>query len=264
MRRSLAAVVLIFGIVVVIGVALFVSLCGLEPGMPSTTPQYTYTIVNTYPHDPTAFTEGLEYKDDFLFESTGLNGQSTLRRTNLTTGEVLQEINLSNEYFGEGLTIEGEKIVQLTYLTQVGFIYDKTSFSLLGNFTYKNQGWGLTHDRNHLVMSDGSEKLTFLNPETYQMTGQIQVHDGNLSITNLNELEYINGNIYANIFTQAKIAIINPQTGTVTAWIDLTELANSNPAGVLNGIAYDSAGNRLFITGKNWSHLYQIQLHAPA
>ena len=262
MKKTHAIAALFVALIAVLSAALFVGISNLEPVTLLSTQHYTYNVVNTFPHDPAAFTEGLVYQDGFLYESTGLNGASSLRRVNLTTGAVLQEAALPNEYFGEGLAKVDDRLVQLTYTTQVGFVYDKASFALLGNFTYQTEGWGLTYDGKRLIMSDGSKNLYVLNPETYQKTGQVQVHDGNVSISDLNELEYVNGSVYANVFMQAKIAIINPQTGAVKAWIDLTELANVNPAGVLNGIAYDPAGNRLFVTGKNWSYLYQVELVA--
>lgn len=264
MKRTSAIVALFVALIALLGAALFVGLSSLERVPLSTVQHYEYNVVSTFPHDPAAFTEGLVYLDGFLYESTGLNGASSLRRVNLTTGAVLQEFALPSDYFGEGLAKVEEKLVQLTYTTQVGFIYDKSSFALLGNFTYHTEGWGLTYDGERLIMSDGSENLYFLNPETYQKTGEVKVDDGNISISDLNELEYVNGSVYANVFMQAKIAIINPQTGAVSAWIDLTGLANANPAGVLNGIAYDPVGNRLFVTGKNWSYLYQLELVAEA
>jgi glutamine cyclotransferase len=225
---------------------------------------YTYTIINTYPHDTNAFTEGLVYSDGFLYESTGLNGNSTLRKVNLQTGETLQQITLDPQYFGEGITIIGNKIIQLTWQNHVCFIYDKTTFQILGNFTYPTEGWGITNNGTSLIMSDGTSTLYFLNPETYERTGTIQVHDGNTSITNINELEYINSTVYANIWLENRIAIINPQTGQVTSWIDLSGIYQnpvSDPANdVLNGIAYDPASGRLFVTGKRWSLLFEIQL----
>jgi glutamine cyclotransferase len=225
---------------------------------------YTYTIVDTYPHDPNAFTEGLVYSEGFLYESTGLNGNSNLRKVDLKTGETLQQISLDSQYFGEGITIFGDKITQLTWQSQVGFIYDKNTFQLIGNFTYPTEGWGITNDGRNLIMSDGTPTLYFLNPETYERTGTIQVHDGNMSINMLNELEYINGTIYANVWETNRIAIINSQTGQVQGWINLEGLYKnpvSDPSNdVLNGIAYDSANGRLFVTGKRWSQLFEIQL----
>jgi glutamine cyclotransferase len=224
---------------------------------------YTYTIVTTYPHDTSAFTEGLVYSDGFLYESTGLNGDSTLRCENLTTSDVLQEYTLPGQYFGEGIAVVNNTIIQLTWQSNIGFIYNKTTFALLGNFTYPTQGWGLTFDGTNLIISDGTDHLYFLNPTTFQQTGQIQVHDGNTSIVNINSLCYINGEVYANIWLTNTIAIINPETGQVKAWINLSGLPdenNSNSNDVLNGIAYDQQNSRLFVTGKDWANLYQIKL----
>jgi glutamine cyclotransferase len=167
------------------------------------------------------------------------------------------------QYFGEGIAIVNNTIIQLTWQSRIGFIYNKTTFSLLGNFTYPTEGWGLTFDNKKLIMSDGSDNLYFLDPTTFQLTGQIQVRDGNTTVININELEYINGDIYANIWQTNKIAIINPETGQVKAWIDLTGLPSentSNTEAVLNGIAHDQKDDRLFVTGKNWPNLYQIKL----
>jgi glutaminyl-peptide cyclotransferase len=263
MKKSLLVSVLLIAAILLLIISLTVMLNNSKSPESTTAQIYTYTIINTFPHDPHAFTEGLVYQDGFLYESTGLNGASSLRRVNLTSGAILQEVSLSNLYFGEGLAIVGDKIVQLTYTSQVGFVYDKNSFSLLNNFTYPTQGWGLAYDGKRLIISDGSDTLYFLNPETYQRTGQIQVHDGNASVVNINELEYVNGDIYANIFLQPTIAIINPETGKVKSWIDLNGLqvaSSYTPEDVLNGIAYDAENSRLFVTGKNWSQLYEIKL----
>ena len=181
----------------------------------------------------------------------------------LTTGNVLQEYTLPSQYFGEGMAIVNNTIIQLTWQSNIGFIYNKTTFALLGNFTYPTEGWGLTFDGKQLIMSDGSDNLYFLNPTTFQRTGQIQVHDGNTSVVNINELEYINGDVYANIWLTNTIAIINPETGQVKAWINLTGLPDENkpdPNAVLNGIAYDQQNNRLFVAGKDWPNIYQIKL----
>jgi glutamine cyclotransferase len=224
--------------------------------------RYTYTVVNVYPHDKDAFTQGLVYENGFLYEGTGLYGKSTLRRVELETGTVLQLYALSNQLFGEGITIFNDKIIQLTWQSHVGFVYDKYSFDQLREFGYPTEGWGITHDDNRLIMSDGTANLYFLNPETFEQIGQIEVHDTG-PVTRLNELEYINGEIYANIWTEERIAIINPQNGQVKAWIDLSGIyASQNRAAgdVLNGIAYDPEADRLFVTGKNWPQLYQIEL----
>jgi glutaminyl-peptide cyclotransferase len=223
--------------------------------------RYTYSIVKTYPHDSSAYTEGLVFSNNSLFESTG--EQSSLRRVNLTSGEVLQEFQLPSEYFGEGLTLVDGKLLQLTWQNGIGFIYDVNSFDLLGNFSIATQGWGLTYDGNSLIMSDGTSKLYFLNPATYEVVGQISVKDGNNSVTNINELEYINGDVYANIWMTQKIAIINPQTGQVKGWIDLTGIYQGQGFDdVLNGIAYDKQANRIFVTGKDWPNLYEIKIVA--
>ena len=264
MKKSLvmASLFIIAIVVVSFSILAFINSNKTQANSPATT-RYTYAIVNTYPHDTNAFTEGLVYSDGFLYESTGLNGASSLRRVDLTKGSVLQETTLPSQYFGEGITIVNNTIFQLTWQTEIGFIYNKTTFAVLGNFTYFTQGWGLTFDGNRLIMSDGTNNLYFIDPTTYELTGQIQVHDGNKTVVNINELEFVNGDVYANIWHTNTIAIINPQTGQVKGWIDLSGLPdenNSNPEAVLNGIAYDQQNNRLFVTGKDWAHLYEIKL----
>jgi glutamine cyclotransferase len=239
-----------------------------QSSIPTTTPSasngptiYTYEIVRTYPHNTNAFTEGLVFDNGVLYESTGEYGFSSLRRLNLDTGNVQQNVLLSSSYFGEGLTIVNDSLIQLTWREKIGFIYDKETFGLLGNFSYSSEGWGLTFNKIDLIMSDGTSKLTFLDPVTFQIVRQVNVYDGNTPVTNINELEYINGDVYANIWLQQKIAIINPQTGMVKGWIDLTGIYQTNNADeVLNGIAYDSQTDRLFVTGKDWPNLYQIKI----
>jgi len=223
---------------------------------------YNYKIVNVYPHDVNAFTEGLTYDNDLLYESIGLYGNSTLRCEELKTGKVLQEHALQPQLFGEGITIVGDKIIQLTWQSHLGFIYDKNSFAQLQEFSYPTEGWGITFDGSKLIMSDGTANLYFLDPVTFQKIGEIQVRDIT-PISDINELEYVQGEVYANIWMEQRIAIINPQTGEVNAWINMTGLYNppSNDANsVLNGIAYDPVGNRLFVTGKMWPSLYEIKL----
>ncbi len=222
---------------------------------------YTYRIVDVYPHTTPAYTQGLVFEDGFLFESIGGWGSSYLRKTELETGVILQQYNLPDEYFGEGLVIVNNTLIQLTWLSERGFVYDKETFDLLHTFNYQTQGWGLTFDGTKLIMSDGSSTLFFLDPFTYEKIGEISVKDGDEPVTELNELEYINNEIYANIWKEDKIAIVDPQTGIVKGWIDLTDLYG--PRGyddVLNGIAYDEKTNRLFITGKNWPYLYHIEV----
>lgn len=226
----------------------------------------SYDIINTYPHDQNAFTQGLIYHNGFLYEGTGLNGESSLRKVNLQTGEVLQKYELAEEYFGEGITIWNDKIIQLTWQSKKGFIYNLETFEKLGEFSYNTEGWGLTHDDKYLIMSDGSDKLFFLDPETFTEVKRIRVHYQNRYIKRLNELEYINGEIFANVWFTDQIIRINPETGEVTGYLDLQELTANEPNlshnnNVLNGIAYNPQTNHLFVTGKLWSNLYEIKLN---
>ena len=223
---------------------------------------YTYSVVNVYPHDEAAFTQGLVFEDGFLYEGTGLWDQSTLRRVELETGNITQLYSLPDNLFGEGITIFEDRIIQLTWKSGKGFVYDRSSFDLLQQFEYPTEeGWGITHDGSRLIMSDGTANLYFLDPETFQTTGQVEVYDEE-PVTSLNELEYINGRVYANIWKKDRIAIINPETGNVTSWIDLSGIndAEKTSENVLNGIAYDQNGDRLFVTGKRWSKLFEIKL----
>ncbi len=223
---------------------------------------YTYRIVNTFPHNTDAFTEGLVVEDDdVLLEGTGEIGTSYLRRVGLKNGSVLQQYTLPSEYYGEGIAVVGERIIQLTWMNHVGFVYNKTTFELLDQFSLSTQGWGLTYNGTHLILSDGTSTLYFLDPDTFQTVGSVTVHDGGMLISQLNELEYVNGDVYANIWQDQKIAIINPQTGQVKAFIDLTGIYQaSNFNAVLNGIAYNPKTNQLYVTGKYWPYLYEIQL----
>jgi glutamine cyclotransferase len=223
---------------------------------------YTYDIINVYPHDENAFTQGLVFDNGVLYESTGLYGQSTLRRVELETGEILQLYALPNQFFGEGITILDDKIIQLTWQSNKGLVYNRNSFELLREFYYPTQGWGITYNGSRLIMSDGTATLRFLDPETFEEVGQVEVRD-NGPVTGLNELEYVKGEVYANIWNEEKIAIIDPQTGHVKGWIDLTGIRypeDRDAGNVLNGIAYDVKEDRLFVTGKMWSHLFEIKL----
>ncbi len=252
--------VLIVILVIVLPAILLVSVSNRPAN--STALHFTYSVVNVYPHDANAFTEGLVFDSGFLYESTGLYGNSSLRRVDLETGGVLQLLSLQPQYFGEGIAVVGDKIVQLTWQSHKGFVYDKAGFGLLQEFEYPTEGWGLTYDGKRLIMSDGTANLYFLDPVTFQRIGQVAVHDTG-PVTELNELEYINGTVYANIWREEKIAVINPQNGQVTAWIDLTgiqDLKNQDPNNVLNGIAYYADGDRLFVTGKMWPHIFEIKL----
>jgi glutamine cyclotransferase len=225
---------------------------------------YSYQVVAEYPHDPGAFTQGLVYEDGVLYEGTGLKGRSSLRRVDLETGEVLQRYDLPSNYFGEGIALLGDRLYQLTWQSHVGFVYDKDTFALLDEFSYPTEGCGLTHDGERLIMSDGTATLHFLDPETLEETGSIQVHDDQGPVTHLNELEYIDGQVYANIWLTDRIARISPHTGQVTGWIDLSGLLDpdelTQPVDVLNGIAYDQENERLFVTGKLWPTLFELEL----
>jgi glutaminyl-peptide cyclotransferase len=228
-------------------------------------PMYGYEVVREYPHDPEAFTQGLIFRDGFLFESTGQLGRSTLRKVRLETGEVVARHALPSDIFGEGLTDWGSQLVQLTWVTNVGFVYDLASFKELRRFTYAGEGWGITHDGKRLIMSDGTPNLRFLNPATFDEQFRLNVRDHNGSVDDLNELEFVKGSVYANVWMTERIAIIAPDSGSVTAWVDLTGLRPRKGApgeDVLNGIAYDAAGDRLFVTGKLWPRLFEIRLKA--
>ena len=233
-------------------------------GNPANPPTYSYEIVNAYPHDTAAFTEGLVYLDGFLYEGVGLYKHSSIRKTSLETGEILQIHDLAPEYFGEGITIWQDRLIQLTWKSGTGFIYDLASFAPLDSFAYPGEGWGLTHDGEQLIMSDGTNEIRFLDPETLAENGRIQVQDPSGPVVRLNELEYIHGEIWANVWQTNRIARIDPATGQVLAWVDLTGLLSpaliTQPVDVLNGIAYDAAGDRLFVTGKWWPRLYEIKL----
>ena len=230
-----------------------------------TPPVHSYTIINAYPHDRQAFTQGLVLDQGILYEGTGLRGRSSLRRVDLTTGRVLQLRALPAQFFGEGITVFGPHIIQLTWQSQVGFVYDKTNFTLLRTFTYPTEGWGITHDGQRLIMSDGTSTLYFLDPATLGEIGQLHVQDDSGPVVRLNELEYVQGSIYANIWQTDRIARIDPESGQVTAWIDLAGLLpledRVEQVDVLNGIAYDADQDRLFVTGKLWPKLFEIQIH---
>ena len=225
---------------------------------------FTYKVINAYPHDRNAFTQGLVFENGVLYEGTGLRGRSTLRRVELASGDVLQIRKLPDRLFGEGITIFGERIIQLTWQAGVGFVYDKNGFELLEEFHYPTEGWGITHNGEHLIMSDGTSTLRFLDSETFEEIGRIEVRDKDGPVTRLNELEYVQGEIYANVWQTARIARIAPDTGDVIGWIELAGLLSpedrGEPVGVLNGIAYDAENDRLFVTGKLWPRLFEIEL----
>jgi glutamine cyclotransferase len=226
-----------------------------------TIPVLGATVVKSYPHDPQAFTQGLEFFGGYFYESTGRQRQSTLRRVVLETGKVAQSVRLPDESFGEGLTIFHGKIYQLTWLDKTGFIYDLRTFRKLGKFPYNTEGWGLTHDDSSLILSDGTNRLQYIDPESFRVTKTLEVFAGPTAVTNLNELELIRGEIWANVWHSDRIARIDPKSGQVTAWIDLTAIAGPETReqeDVLNGIAWDPGRQRLFVTGKNWSKVFEI------
>jgi glutaminyl-peptide cyclotransferase len=226
-------------------------------------PVFGYEVVNVYPHDREAFTQGLLYRDGVLYESTGLNGRSSLRKVQLETGKVLQQVSVDRRYFAEGLTDWGSRLVQLTWNTNVGFVYDLASFKQLQTFSYQGEGWGLARDERRLVMSDGTATLRYLDPQKLTVMGQVQVTDGGAPVRDLNELEFIDGQVYANVWLTDRIAMIAPESGRVAGWINLAGLlargAVSDDA-VLNGIAYDAQRKRLFVTGKLWPSLFEIRI----
>jgi hypothetical protein len=238
--------------------------CSCGPSVPAGIPQYGYEVVHAYPHDPDAFTEGLFFDGGFLYESTGLEGHSSIRKVRLETGEVLEKRDLVPLYFGEGIVRWKDRLIQLTYKTQAGFVYNFNNFDLLTRFEYPGEGWALTHDGKRIIMSDGTPELRFWDPETLKETGRVTVTDQGQPVKNVNELEFIKGEVFANIWMTDKIARIDPATGKVTGWIDLTGLLSpaDQRAGVdvLNGIAYDATTDRIFVTGKKWPKLFEIRL----
>ena len=227
-------------------------------------PVYGYEIVKTFPHDRKAFTQGLEYRGGFLYEGTGLHGASFLRKEELETGRVLEEAGLPARYFGEGITVINGRIIQLTWQAQEGFVYDQPSFRMLRNFSYPGEGWGLANDGQVIYMSDGTAAIRVLDPLSLTEMRRITVHDGDEQIERLNELECVRGELFANVWTTNRIARISPQDGRVLGWIDLAGLLSpqdqTQNVDVLNGIAYDAMGDRLFVTGKLWPKLFQIKL----
>jgi glutamine cyclotransferase len=225
---------------------------------------WTYEVVNTFPHDREAFTQGLVFENGVLYEGTGLPRRSELRKVELETGSVLRSHKLSDELFGEGITIFGDNIIQLTLQSNVGFVYDKNTFELLQEFNYPTEGWGITHDGKHLIMSDGTPMLYFLDPETFARVRKVMVFEQDDTVWGLNELEWVDGQICANVWSAERIARIEPDTGQVVGWIDmkglLTPQDRSEEIDVFNGIAYNPANGHLFVTGKFWPKLFEIKL----
>jgi len=235
-------------------------------GVALSAPLARYRVVHTFPHDPEAFTQGLVYLDGFLYEGTGLNGRSSIRKVRLENGEVLQIHKLDSQYFGEGIAIFDNSLFELTWQAEIGFVYDRTSFERTGTFSYKGEGWGLTQDGRRLVMSDGTSYLRFFDPATRKELSRVQVRDGGRPVERLNELEYVKGEVLANVWQTDRVARISPKTGQVVGWIDLSGLLTPREAqtvDVLNGIAYDAKQDRLFVTGKLWPKLFEIKVVGP-
>ena len=264
-RHRLALAFVLLGLIIQLLAA-----CGPQGRKPITSlpanleAQMTYEVLNVYPHDPEAFTQGLIYLDGVLYESTGLYGRSSLRKVALETGEVLQIIDISPEYFAEGLTDWEDTLVQLTWQEETGFVYHQDDFSLLKRFTYPTEGWGLTQDGEKLIMSDGTDRLFFLDPETYQVLESLRVTWEGEPVQRINELEFIQGEVFANIWQTDDIIRINPHSGKVMGWIDMRGIlpseSKNQQTDVLNGIAYDPEEDRLFITGKFWPSLFEVRL----
>lgn len=225
---------------------------------------HRYEIVNEYAHDPQAYCQGLVFEDGFFYEGTGQYGKSTLRKVDVESGRVLQQVALNRKLFGEGIAIWNDQIIQLTWRARFGIVYDKQTFAEIKRFPIRGEGWGLTHDTQHLIVSDGSSTLRFLDPITYKVVRRVAVHSQGRPIKDLNELEFVEGEILANVWMTEAIARIDPQSGQVAGWIDLRGLtppaAQRNQDAVLNGIAYDTAQHRLFVTGKHWPKLFEIRI----
>ncbi len=250
------------------GLLLSVLAVALAPPARAAVPVYGYTVVKTYPHDPDAFTEGLFYLDGFLYESTGLEGKSSIRKVRLADGKVLRQRPLAAKYFGEGIIAWKGKLVELTWRSEVGFTYDLATFKPRAQFHYQGEGWALTQDGVRLIMSDGTPQLRFLNPDTLAESGRLDVTLNGRPLANINELEWVKGEVLANVWQTNFIVRIDPKSGKVTGVIDLSALAAAEAAkgralDVLNGIAYDAEHDRLFVTGKLWPDLYEIRLTGP-
>jgi glutamine cyclotransferase len=230
---------------------------------PATAPVYGYQVIKTYPHDRAAFTQGLQYLDGVFYEGTGLNGESSIRRVEVATGKVLQRQEVPAQYFGEGITVFGNELFELTWQSGVAFVYDKKTFKQTQTYRYVGEGWGLTSDGKRLIFSDGTQFLRFIDPATFKEAGRVTVTDAGRPIYNLNELEWINGEVWANIWQTDRIARIDPTTGRVNSWLDMRDLLSvMERAGtdVLNGIAYDEKGSRIFVTGKLWPKVFEIKV----
>lgn len=275
-RRRVSIVALALTVTVAVVFLIFLLLRPGPPAQPNTSSnsnqntvvaraqQVSYEVVSSYPHDPTSFTQGLLWHDGSLYEGTGLEGQSKLRRLEFPSGKVLKEINLSSEYFGEGLALVDNRLIQLTWKSHRGFVYDLDSFKRLQEFAYDTEGWGLTYDGSNLILSDGSSNLFYLDPQTFKPIKKLAVTMNGQPLTEINELEFIEGEIWSNVWQTDLIVRIDPSTGRVTSFLNLKGiLAPSDKTGredVLNGIAYDAEKKRIFITGKLWPRIFEIRV----
>lgn len=235
-----------------------------HPLSASSPPEYTYAIVRVFPHDASAFTQGLAYRDGSLYEGTGLAGRSSLRRVRLDTGDVIQHVDLGSEFFGEGITLFKDEVIQLTWKSGTGFVYDLNDFHLLRKFSYSGEGWGIATNGREIFMSDGTSDIRVLDAENFREKRRFRVHDGSTPVDQLNELEFVEGQLFANVWHSNRVARISPQTGNVVGWIDLTGIMSPiyrlESEAVLNGIAYDPIRKRLFVTGKLWPSVFEIRL----
>ena len=228
-------------------------------------PEYGVIVVHRFPHDPNAFTQGLEYRDGKLYEGTGLEGRSSVRIEDLASGKALRRIDIPSAVFGEGITVFGDRLIEISWLSHIGFIYDKATLAKTSQFSYQGEGWGLANDGKHIYFSDGSADIRVLNPSSMAETRRIRVHDGERQVQMLNELEWVRGEIWANIWQTDRIARISPENGRILGWIDASNLLkqedlHGQPVDVLNGIAYDSIHNRIFLTGKLWPKVYEVRV----
>jgi glutamine cyclotransferase len=227
-------------------------------------PEYTFEVVNRFPHDATAFTQGFAYYGGYFYEGTGRNGKSSLRQVRIESGEVVRKVDLPQEFFGEGIAVLGDKIFQLTWLSHTGFVYDFKTFQKLRSFQYDGEGWGLATDGRDLLLSDGSSDIRILDADTFRVKRRLKVHEGSVAVAQLNELEFVEGEIYANVWHSERIARISPRTGEVVGWINLSGLLGPfyhlDAEAVLNGIAYDAEHKRLFVTGKLWPGIFEIRI----
>jgi glutaminyl-peptide cyclotransferase len=265
MNRTLSRLVVLF---LLTGFRPFLLAQAPHPASPHRPQEYTFAIVAVYPHDTSAFTQGLAYRDGFLYEGTGREGQSSLRKVRLETGEIVQQVNLEPDLFGEGITLLNDKVIQLTWKSGIGFVYDLNSFRLLRRFSYSGEGWGLATNGRELFLSDGTSEIRVLDGETFQEKRRIKVHEGSTAVDQLNELEFVEGQVFANLWHSNRVARISPKTGDVVGWINLAGLLSPmyrlEPEAVLNGIAYDPIRKRLFVTGKLWPRIFEIKLSPKA